>query len=118
MAGAWTTKSIKDAGGASISMRVWDESGSGAGPFSFGQVMTDGSAGGAVALAPILSAFDTIVNRNAQQVALATDQPVANKVLVQSNGMTSSRVLAAATTNATSLKASGGAIGEIDVFNP
>lgn len=43
MAGAWTTKSIKDATGTSISMRMWDESGTGDGPFSFGQVFSDGS---------------------------------------------------------------------------
>ncbi len=45
MAGAWTTKTIKDATGTSISMRVWDETGSG--PYSFGQVLADG-LGGAV----------------------------------------------------------------------
>jgi len=47
MPGAWTTISIKDGLGASKSMRVWDESGSGAGPLSFGQVLADG-LGGAV----------------------------------------------------------------------
>lgn len=41
MAGALTTKSIKDASGTSIAMRVWDESGSGAGPFSFVNFLTD-----------------------------------------------------------------------------
>jgi hypothetical protein len=35
MAGAITTKNIKDASGVSLAMRVWDESGSGAGPFAF-----------------------------------------------------------------------------------
>lgn len=37
MAGAWTTLTILDGGGTSRNMRVWDESGSGTGPFSFGQ---------------------------------------------------------------------------------
>lgn len=35
MPGAVTTKTIIDGTGASISMRVWDESGAGTGPFSF-----------------------------------------------------------------------------------
>jgi len=43
MAGAWTTLSIKDAGGFTRPMRVWDESAAGTGPFSFGQVFSDGS---------------------------------------------------------------------------
>ena len=37
MAGAWTTLNILDGGGSSRAMRVWDESGVGTGPFSFGQ---------------------------------------------------------------------------------
>lgn len=48
MAGAWTTLSIKDGGGTSRTMRAWDESGTGAGPFSFGQVLGDGSGGAAI----------------------------------------------------------------------
>ncbi len=45
MAAGWTTKTIKDATGTNISMRVWDETGSG--PYSFGQVLADstGAAG-------------------------------------------------------------------------
>lgn len=35
MAGALTTKTILDGTGASLTMRVWDESGAGTGPFSF-----------------------------------------------------------------------------------
>lgn len=52
-----------------------------------------------------------------QLVGLPTDQPVPNKVQSQTNGMTSSRVNVAGSTNATNLKASAGAIGNIDVFN-
>ncbi len=37
MAGAWTTLNILDGGGNSRTMRVWDESGAGSGPYSFGQ---------------------------------------------------------------------------------
>jgi hypothetical protein len=43
MAGAWTSLSIKDATGTTRTMRAWDESGAGTGPFSFGQVFSDGS---------------------------------------------------------------------------
>lgn len=50
MAGAWTTLSVKDAAGATRTMRAWDESGSGAGPFSFGQMLTDGSGAAGLAL--------------------------------------------------------------------
>lgn len=35
MAGAYSTKQIKDAGGNALDFRLWDESGSGAGPFYF-----------------------------------------------------------------------------------
>jgi hypothetical protein len=47
MAGAWTFLNIKDALGTTRPMRAWDESGTGAGPHSFGQVLADG-LGGAV----------------------------------------------------------------------
>lgn len=43
MAGAWTTLSIKDGAGTTRTMRAWDESGAGTGPFSFGQVFSDGT---------------------------------------------------------------------------
>lgn len=43
MAGSWTTLAILDGGGTSRTMRVWDESGAGSGPFSFGGVIGDGS---------------------------------------------------------------------------
>lgn len=42
MPGAWTTLNIRDGGAASRTMRVWDESGIGVGPYSFGQVLADG----------------------------------------------------------------------------
>jgi len=47
MAGAWTFLNIKDALGTTRPMRAWDESCTGAGPMSFGQVLADG-LGGAV----------------------------------------------------------------------
>lgn len=43
MAGAWTTLVIRDSGATPRTMRAWDESGTGDGPFSFGQVFSDGS---------------------------------------------------------------------------
>jgi hypothetical protein len=35
MAGSYTTLTVKDGGGTSRTMRVWDESGAGTGPYSF-----------------------------------------------------------------------------------
>src|SRR4051812_43330151 len=49
MAAGWTTKLIKDAAGDDIAMRLWDETGSG--PYSFGQVLADGTGSGALAKA-------------------------------------------------------------------
>jgi hypothetical protein len=43
MAGAWTTLTIKDGAGTDRTMRAWDESGAGSGPYSFGQVFSDGT---------------------------------------------------------------------------
>ncbi len=43
MAGAWTTLTIKDAAGTTRTMRAWDESAVGSGPYSFGQVFSDGT---------------------------------------------------------------------------
>jgi hypothetical protein len=50
MAGAWTFLNIKDALGTTRPMRAWDESGTGAGPHSFGQVLADGAGGGPVTI--------------------------------------------------------------------
>ena len=47
MAGSWTTLNIMVAAGPDRNLRVWDASGAGVGPFSFGQVLADG-LGGAV----------------------------------------------------------------------
>jgi hypothetical protein len=51
MAGAWTTLTVKDGGGVSRTMRAWDESGTGSGPYSFGQVLADGSGAAPLAKA-------------------------------------------------------------------
>lgn len=45
MPGAWTTINVKDAAGTTLPMRAWDESGTGAGPWSFGHVFTTSVAG-------------------------------------------------------------------------
>ena len=52
-----------------------------------------------------------------QGITGGTAMPVLPALTAAANGLTSSRVNAAATTNATSLKASAGNIGRIDVFN-
>lgn len=46
MAGSWTTMLVLDGGASPRTMRVWDESGVGTGPFSFGQIIGDGSGAG------------------------------------------------------------------------
>lgn len=74
MPGAWTTKSILDGSGASISMRVWDESGAGTGPFSFGQVIGDGlgsgnAVGGLTETAPATDTGSSGLNGRLQRVA-------------------------------------------------
>lgn len=73
MAGAWTTLAIKDATGTSQTMRVWDESGSGAGPFSFGQMGADGlGSGGQLALNSSIAAKGTQASPSADYVGTTT----------------------------------------------
>src|SRR5260370_21617202 len=98
MAGALATKTILDSTGATVTMRVWDESGVGTGPFSFVSYISPQS-----------------VNTNVQSGAPVTI--VAQTPTATANGATASRVNAAAPTNATSLKASAGQLYTIDVFN-
>lgn len=50
-------------------------------------------------------------------VTIASDQTIAVKAVTTANGETASRVNAANSTNATSLKASAGNVFEIDVYN-
>ena len=51
MAGAWTTMTVLDGGGTSRTMRVWDESGGGTGPFTFAQLASNQTGtGGELAL--------------------------------------------------------------------
>lgn len=117
MPGAWTIKAIKDAAGTSFNARMWDESGVGTGPFSFGQTLSDGTG---VTAPPAFASVPTTAQAMAlgyQLVATPTDQVVANTVQSRDNTTTASRVVAAATTNATNLKASAGTISNIDVFN-
>lgn len=72
----------------------------------------------AAGLATLGTSYDILNNAGgAQKVYLPTDQVVPNKVQSQDNGTTASRVSAAATTNATNLKAGAGAIYNMDVFN-
>lgn len=116
MAGVWVTKTI-NFNGTNISMRMWCESADGTtGPFSFSPGTSDGTG------TPPNGA-----NINGQKsmsgsapVVVASDQsPVATLVGVSAslNGATPSRINAAASTNATSLKASSGQVYSIDVYN-
>jgi hypothetical protein len=170
MAGAWTTVSILDGGGTSRTMRAWDESGTGAGPFSFASTIADLTGAGSVVIkaastaaaatdeslvtnespnsqisattgittgaAVITDATGTlqqylrglvkliaagisvaITNANANVQSGAPVTMLAVVPTAVANGATSSRVKAAATTNATSLKASAGQIYSVDIFN-
>lgn len=163
MAASLSLISGKDGGGTLIAggIQALDLSGTGAGPWSFANIIVDGLVGTnraavkAASTAPAatdpalvvaqspnaldfgsgtagsktqrfimdssqLSALATTAQAMAagfQLTANPTDQPVPNKVQAQGNGSTSSRVVAAASTNATSLKASAGNITEIDLFN-
>lgn len=69
MAGAWTTLSIKDAGGSTRTMRVWDESGAGTGPYSFGQVTSDGAGSSALSIGAGATIGST------PRMTLASDSP-------------------------------------------
>jgi len=44
MPGAWSTLAVKDAAGATKQMLAWDESGVGAGPWSFGHMLATADA--------------------------------------------------------------------------
>src|SRR4029077_16283479 len=44
MPGSFTTFSIKDAAGATLQMRCWDDSGTGAGPFTPVHILNDGAS--------------------------------------------------------------------------
>lgn len=70
MAGALTTLSVKDALGATKSMRVWDESGTGAGPFTWVHVITDTSGGSGDATLINLGAgeYETVAASQTAQV--------------------------------------------------
>jgi hypothetical protein len=61
MAGAYTTLTVKDAGGTSRTMRVWDESGAGTGPYSFVQVLGSKAIAG-LSTATLASAADRADN--------------------------------------------------------
>jgi hypothetical protein len=50
MAGAWALLDIKDAAGNTLHMRAWDESGTGAGPWSYGHVFAPSVTGLPVAI--------------------------------------------------------------------
>lgn len=62
MAGAWATLAIRDGAAASKTMRAWDESGTGAGPFSFGQVLADGAGGSAVSASGVKTVNSALTN--------------------------------------------------------
>ena len=132
-----STIAAKDGAGATIAggLQAADKSGAGTGPFAAAHVIIDaagtnlatvkaGSSGSAAASDTAVVVTVRDANANGQTtmsasapVAIASDQTITNKAVTQSSGTTDSRVNAAATTNATSLKASAGNIFSIDVAN-
>lgn len=72
MPGAVSTKVIKDASGNNVTMRVWDESGAGTGPFSFFTVL--GADG--VKLAKAEDAAHSSGDEGFQVLAVRKDAPV------------------------------------------
>lgn len=83
MAGAWTTISVKDAAGTTRTMRAWDESGTGIGPFSFGQVLADGLGGTLTALQAVGNvAHDGVDSGNPVKVGLRATTSLAALTLV------------------------------------
>lgn len=127
MAAGWTTLAILDGGGTSRTMRVWDESGTGAGPFSFGQVLTDG---GGTAIATFTSGAQNVnianantngskTSANSAPVVIASDQsavPTTNTPTT-AGGLTIKSVLIASGTNAQNVKASAGQLYKIEITN-
>jgi hypothetical protein len=93
-----------------------------AGASSIDVVSVQGVAGG-TPLPVTLSGANTngqATSANSAPVVIASDQsnlPISAKPTATVNGTTSSRINAAASTNATSLKASAGQVYSIDVFN-
>lgn len=69
MPGAVSTKTIKDAAGSNVTMRVWDESGAGTGPFSFMTVL----AADAVKLAKAEDAAHSSGDEGLQVLAVRRD---------------------------------------------
>ena len=83
-----------------------------------------GSSGAPASTAPALAVSVRDANANGQTtmassapVTFASDQTIAIKATTTTNGTTASRVVSAATTNATNLKASAGKMMSVRVFN-
>lgn len=120
MAAGYVTKVVGDGNSGTFSARFWCPDTSASPQLLFaGGVITDG-AGNLVdftAVSPVRIDQTTPGTTNlvaAGQSGVWSTTPTPRAA---ANGTTSSRVVAAASTNATSLKASAGNITEIDVFN-
>src|SRR5579859_5260003 len=115
MAGTWTTVSVKDAGGTMRTMRAWDESGTGAGPFSFGTMLAVGDGSHAASFGSGLTDAGT------QRVAIATDSVNPNGEALVTNSApvtqapTSFRVAVTPTVTASAYTA-GNVLGGIMTF--
>jgi hypothetical protein len=113
-----STVTVLDAGLNSRDARVVDVSGTGAGPWIFFHTLADktGTAFDSANPVPttIISGGITAGTTTTKSADVVTTVTIPH---AQASGATSSRVTAAATTNATSLKASAGNLVNIDLFN-
>lgn len=113
-----STLTVLDASLSSRDARVVDVSGTGAGPWIFFHTLADKTGTAFDSSNPIPVSITT--GGVAAGTTTAKSADVLTTVAIphpQASGATSSRVVSAATTNATSLKASAGNIVNIDVFN-
>jgi hypothetical protein len=93
---SWTTKEILDGNGDPITMRMWDESGAGTGPFSFGQVPSDGTGvADPPAFAPTPTTAQTM-SATFQLVDVPTDGTGAQREVAVAHGANPTAVAAAA----------------------
>jgi hypothetical protein len=93
---SWTTKEILDGNGDPVTMRVWDESGAGTGPFSFGTTLSDGTG---VTDPPSFAAVPTTaqtMSAGFQLIDLPTDGTGAQRPVAVAHGSNPSAVAAAA----------------------
>jgi len=90
MAGSYTTLNVLDATSTSRTMRVWDESGVGTGPFSFAQILLANNASSSV---PILESGVNLAASSAPTINAPTSFRVAVTPTVTASAYTAGNVI-------------------------